>query len=303
MTINIKILGTSGAAPTADRGLPSVAVRVAGRLMLVDCGEGTQRQMLKYGTGFDVKDVFFTHLHLDHFMGIVSFLWTQNMTRREEGIHIYCPVSEGKTMKQAISFAGELNFPVEIHELRDGEEVVREGYKVKAFEVQHGRPALGYVIEEDSRPGKFNVAEAKRVGVPYRMYGLLQKGKDVTLSDGRVIKSEQVLGEARKGYKVVISGDTKSCENTIKYSQGADVLIHESTFGEGDEERAAKLGHSTSKQAAEVAKAAGVKRLILTHFSKRYSEDVEAMRGLVRVAREVFEASEEAFDGMKIELY
>ena len=163
--LDVCLLGTAGMMPLPYRWLTAMMLRYNGSSLLVDCGEGTQRQMMEYGTGFDVKDVFFTHLHLDHFMGIVSFLWTQNMTRREEGIDIYCPVSEGKTMKQAISFAGELNFPVEIHELKDGEEVTREGYKVKAFEVRHGRPALGYVIEEDSRPGKFDVKKAKMLGV------------------------------------------------------------------------------------------------------------------------------------------
>lgn len=300
MTIDITILGTSGAAPTIDRGLPSVAVRVAGSLMLFDCGEGTQRQMMRFGTGFDVKDVFFTHLHLDHFMGIVSFLWVQNMTQRTEGINLFCPVSEAETLRQAIKIAGNFYFPVEIHELADGDIVRRDGYSVTAFSVQHGRPALGYAINEDSKPGVFNVAEAKRLGVPSGpMFGLLQKGKSVTLSDGRVINPAQVMGESRRGTKIVISGDTTPCENTINASSGADVLIHESTFIDGEEDRASKLGHSTSRQAAKVAKAAGVKRLILTHFSKRHSDDVSE---LVRQARSVFEHSIDACDGMSIKI-
>ena len=300
MTISITILGTSGAAPTIDRGLPSVAVRVSGSLMLFDCGEGTQRQMMRFGTGFDVKDVFFTHLHLDHFMGIISFLWTQNMTQRTEGINLYCPVSEGETLRQAIKIAGHINFPVDIHELADGDIVRRDGYSIQAFSVQHGRPALGYVINEDGKPGVFNVAEAKKLGVPPGpMFGLLQKGKSVTLSDGRVINPSQVMGESRKGAKVVISGDTTPSENTINAASGADIIIHESTFIDGEEDRAAKLGHSTSRQAAEVAKAAGAKRLILTHFSKRHSDDVSE---LVRPAKSVFEHSIDACDGMEIKI-
>ena len=300
MTISITILGTSGAAPTIDRGLPSVAVRVSGSLMLFDCGEGTQRQMMRFGTGFDVKDVFFTHLHLDHFMGIISFLWTQNMTQRTEGINLYCPVSEGETLRQAIKIAGHINFPVDIHELADGDIVRRDGYSIQAFSFHHGMPALGYVINEDGKPGVFNVAEAKKLGVPPGpMFGLLQKGKSVTLSDGRVINPSQVMGESRKGAKVVISGDTTPSENTINAASGADIIIHESTFIDGEEDRAAKLGHSTSRQAAEVAKAAGAKRLILTHFSKRHSDDVSE---LVRQAKSVFEHSIDACDGMEIKI-
>lgn len=300
MTISITVLGTSGAAPTIDRGLPSVAVRVSGNLMLIDCGEGTQRQMMRFGTGFDVKDVFFTHLHLDHFMGIVSFLWVQNMTQRTEGINLFCPVSEAETLRQAIKIAGSINFPVEINELADGDIVRRDGYSVTAFSVHHGRPALGYSINEDSKPGVFNVAEARRLGVPSGpMFGLLQKGKSVTLSDGRVINPSQVMGEARRGAKVVISGDTTPCENTINAASGADVLIHESTFIDGEEDRASKLGHSTSRQAAEVAKKSGSKRLILTHFSKRHSDDVSE---LVRQAKSVFEHSIDACDGMSIKI-
>ena len=222
------------------------------------------------------------------------------MTQRTEGINLYCPVSEGETLRQAIKIAGHINFPVDIHELADGDIVRRDGYSIQAFSVQHGRPALGYVINEDGKPGVFNVAEAKKLGVPPGpMFGLLQKGKSVTLSDGRVINPSQVMGESRKGAKVVISGDTTPSENTINAASGADIIIHESTFIDGEEDRAAKLGHSTSRQAAEVAKAAGAKRLILTHFSKRHSDDVSE---LVRQAKSVFEHSIDACDGMEIKI-
>ncbi len=300
--IRITFLGTSAAAPTVTRSLPAIALKREGVLTLFDCGEGTQRQMMRYGTGFDVSDVFFTHLHADHFLGIIGFVRTLAMAERAQPMNLYCPKGTARILEQAIRLGilDDRIFPIEIHELAPGSAVARDGYEVRAFEVQHKRPALGYALVEPSRPGKFDVERAAKLGIPSGpLFGQLQKGSAVTLEDGRTILPSEVVGPPRRGRRIVISGDTIPCEATAEASRSADLLIHEATFGDDDVVRARQTFHSTAAQAAEIARRAQARRLVLTHFSNRYAN---APGILLRQARPIFPGVEAARDGMTIDI-
>src|SRR3990172_7404696 len=156
--IRLTFLGTSAASPTVPRNVTSLALKREGDLLLFDCGEGTQRQMMRYGTGFDVKDVFFTHLHADHFLGIIGFVRTLWMANRQEPMRLYGPKPAGRILSQALSLGLQgARFPIEIHELKDGEAVQRDGYEVRAFKVDHRISAMGYALSEPNRPGRFNL--------------------------------------------------------------------------------------------------------------------------------------------------
>lgn len=299
--IRITFLGTSAAAPTVARNVPSIAVKRAGDLMLFDCAEGTQRQMMRYGTGFDVKDIFFTHFHADHFLGIIGFVRTLWMAGREEPMRLFGPRPAERLLGQALSLGLQgAQFPVEIRELSDGDIVHRDGYEIRAFKVDHRIAALGYALVEHERPGRFDLERARALGIPAGpLYGKLQRGEPVTLDDGREIAASQVVGPTRRGRKVVVSGDTRPCECTRLAARDADLLIHEATFGDDELERAEETAHSTARQVAALAKAARAKRLVLTHFSSRYDLDVAP---LLQQARDDFPSVECARDGMQIEL-
>jgi ribonuclease Z len=299
--IRVTFLGTSAAAPTVARSLPSIAVEREGQLMLFDCGEGSQRQMMRFGTGFDVKDIFFTHVHADHYLGVIGFVRTLWMADRHETMHLFCPRASGRVLEQALSLGLQgARFPTEIHELKDGEVVKREGYEIQAFRVDHRVPALGYALVEPERPGRFDVEKARALAIPEGpFFGKLQRGETVTLPDGRGIAASEVVGPRRPGRKLVYSGDTRPCATTLAAAAGADLLIHEATFGDEEAERALETSHSTAREAARLAREAGVRRLMLTHFSSRY--DLEAGI-LARQAREEFPRTDLAHDGLQIEV-
>jgi ribonuclease Z len=299
--LRLTFLGTSAAQPTAHRGLSGLAVRRAGELLLFDCGEGSQRQMIRYGTGFDVGAIFFTHFHADHYLGAIGLLRTLSMQGRAEPLEVYGPAPVAKPLLEKMLFAGvdRLAFPVRITELKDGEKVRREGAEIRAFSVVHRTPAIGFAIVEDGRPGRFHPEKALSLGVPYGpMFGKLQKGESVTVGD-RVIRPDEVLDAARAGRKVVLSGDTRPCRQTTAAARGADLLIHEATFSDAEQERAEETMHSTAREAARVAKEAGVKRLVITHLSSRYDVDPSP---LTTEAREEFSPVDVAFDGYTVEV-
>ncbi len=301
--LRVTFLGTSAAAPTLHRNVSGIAVKADADLLLFDCGEGSQRQMIRYGTGFSVSAVFFTHFHADHYLGIIGFLRTLGMGGREQPLTLYGPLSARKVLDTAIHLGVErLAFPVDIQELKAGEEVKRGGYLVRAVRVDHRVNALGYVLQEDTRPGRFDLNVAKTLGVPPGpAYGKLQKGESITLEDGRVVEPSQVLGPSRRGRKLVISGDTRPCAAMIEAAKGADVLIHEATFSDEEQERALETRHSTAREAGKVAAEAQVKRLVLTHFSSRHDVDPEP---LVAQAKEAFPggAVDAARDGYTVEI-
>lgn len=300
--LRLTFLGTSAAAPTLHRNVTGVSVKADSDLLLFDCGEGSQRQMIRYGTGFSVDVVFFTHFHADHYLGIIGFLRTLGMGGREHPLTLYGPTSAKRLLDAAVHLGVErLAFPIEVVELKGGDAVERNGYRVRAIKADHRVNALGYAIEEHGRPGRFDVEAAKRLGVPFGpLFGQLQKGLPVTLPDGTLVSPSQVLGEARGGRKLVISGDTRPCPAIRDAARDADLLVHEATFGDDEQARALETKHSTAREAGRIAHEAVARRLVLTHFSSRHDADP---RPLVEQARQEFKGSvEAAYDGMTIEV-
>ncbi len=300
--LRLTFLGTSAAAPTLHRNVSGLAVKADQDLLLFDCGEGSQRQMIRFGTGFSVDAVFFTHFHADHYLGIIGFLRTLGMGGRTEALQMYGPPPAKRLLDTAVHLGVErLSFPVEINELKGGETVSRGSYLVRAIRVDHRVNALGYAIEEKIRPGRFNLEAAQKLGVvPGPDFGRLQKGEDVTAKDGTVVKAAEVMGPARPGRKVVISGDTRPCAAMIEAAKDADLLVHESTFSDDEQERALETRHSTAREAGKVAREAGARKLVLTHLSSRHDVDTAP---LLKQAKEEFSGPcEIAHDGYWLEV-
>jgi ribonuclease Z len=300
--LRLTFLGTSAAQPTIHRNLSGIAVKADADLLLFDCGEGSQRQMIRFGTGFGVEAVFFTHFHADHYLGIIGFLRTLGMMGREHPLALYGPPPARRLLHQAIHLGVDaLPFPTPIVELKDGEVVRRKGYAVRAIGVDHRIYALAYSLEEEERPGRFQLETARGLGVPEGpLFGKLQRGEAVQLPDGRTVRPEEVLGRARPGRKLVLSGDTRPCPNLVQGAKGADLLIHEATFSDDEQARAKETRHSTAREAAKVAREAGVRRLILTHLSSRH--DVDPAPLLAQAREETSGPVEIAYDGLSLEL-
>jgi ribonuclease Z len=286
-----------------ERGVSSLALVREGETLMFDCGEGTQRQMMRYGVGFTLEDIFFTHFHTDHYLGVLGLLKTLSLQVREQPLRIWGPQGAQALFKRAEGLGNEkLTFPLTVTDLESGAIVRRKDYEIRAFEVEHRKgAALGYALAEDIRRGRFDPDHARALGIPEGpLWGRIHKGESITLEDGRVVAPSELVGPDRTGRKVVITGDTRPCAATIEQSLGADLLVHEATFGDEEQPRAMETMHSTAREAATVAKMAGVKRLALTHFSARYSRDPS---DLGREAREVFSGDVTlARDGMEIEV-
>ena len=298
--LRVTFLGTSAAQPTASRGLTALALRRAGELILFDCGEGTQRQMIRYGSGFDVAAIFFSHFHADHYLGAIGFLRTLSMLGRTAPLYLYGP-RPAKRLLEVMLFAGTdaLHFPIEIHELEAGAVVRRPGADVRAFQTAHRTPSLGYALVEDARPGRFHPELAVALGVPEGpLFGELQRGKSVEVG-GRTVRPDEVLEATRRGRTVVVTGDTRPVAATSAAARGADLLVHEATFGDGEQDRAEETFHSTAREAGRIAREAAVARLVLTHLSTRYDHDPSP---LVNQAREEWAATDVAYDGLSLEI-
>jgi len=302
MSLQVVFLGTAGSIPTTRRGLPAIAVQRKGELILLDCGEGVQRQMIQAGLGFHRKmKVFITHLHGDHVLGLPGLFQTMSMLDRKRKLEIYGPPGTEafvNAIQQTVQFT--LTFPIEVSEIRDAGLVCEEKeYEVYATWADHVIPSLAYALNEKPRPGKFYPERAKSLGIPEGpLWSKLQHGSAVKLSNGRVVKPEEVTGPPRPGRKIVYTGDTRPWKALVRFAEGADLLIHDATFDDELWERAREDGHSTPSQAAETAKEARVTRLVLTHISARYKE-----HGLLlEQARKVFPHVDVAEDFMKIEL-
>jgi ribonuclease Z len=288
MDLDIVFLGTSASAPTANRAPAALLIRRGGDRLLFDCGEGTQRQLMRSTVGLpDLEEIFLTHFHADHYLGLPGMLKTFALRQREVPLTVYGPPGLKELFSTLRRVFGKLSYPVELVEVRAGEALERDGYKVLVFPVHHGTTAVGYAVVEDTRPGFFDVDTADALGVPSGPErGILQRGESLTLDDGRVITPDSVLGEPRPGRRVLIAGDTAPTETVAVLAEGADVLVHEATFLEDERARAEDTLHSTARQAAEVARTAGVRLLALTHVSPRYFGSE-----LVEEAREVFPAT------------
>jgi ribonuclease Z len=298
--IRVTFLGTAASRPTVARNVSAVAVQREGDHFLFDCGEGTQRQMMRFGTGFSLNDIFITHVHADHYLGVIGLLRTLGLQGREAPMRLWTPAGTRAVLEAAVHLGVErVPFPIEIVELEPGQRVERDGYDILAFLTRHGIRSLGYALDEHPRLGRFDLERARALGVPEGpLFGRLHRGEAVEV-DGRTIEPGDVVGEARPGRKVVYTGDTRPAPETEAAARDADLLIHDATFDDEETERAGATGHSTARQAGRLAAAAGAHRLVLTHISSRYSEN---SRRLEREARAEFPASVVAFDGMTLEL-
>lgn len=280
--IELFFAGTGGSVPTPRRGLPATLARLDGDRLLFDCGEGTQRQLIRSIGLADLDAIFLTHLHADHWLGIPGLVRTLELRGREKALDIYGP---GGTVKQlaAVGIAsGKTDYELHISELDAGDAIEFDGYEVEAFNVRHRGTALGYSLVEAERAGRFDPERATELGITDgKEIAALVAGDNV-----REVEPAQVIGEPRRGRKIVISGDTAPCEMVEAASSGADLLIHEATFADEDAARAAETLHSTARQAGEVAAAAAVAMLALTHISARYP-----VRKIIEEAEAVFEGT------------
>jgi ribonuclease Z len=299
--LRLTFLGTSAARPTVERAVPSIVIVRKGETLMFDCGEGTQRQMMRYRVSFGVSHIFFTHFHGDHYLGLTGLLRTLALEGRTEPMHLYGPAGVEGFLQTALKLEiDRLTFPIEIRELTPGERLERDEYDIEVIEVDHGEGAVGYTLREHRRLGQFKPEKARELGVPNGpLWGALHRGQSVQLPDGRTVDPAGVVGPSRPGRLVVLSGDTRPCESVVATAEGADLLVHEATFGEEEQERARETGHSTAIEAAQVAVAARVKRLALTHISARYSA---APGSLLDQACSVFPETVVAEDGMRIDV-
>jgi len=258
--------------------------------------------MMRYGVAFALRDIFFSHMHVDHILGVIGLMRTMALQGREDALRIWGPPGSARVLRRAETIgADRVGFPVEYQELSPGDVVRRDGYEVLAFEADHMRtPALGFALVEAVRLGRFNPDRARELGIPEGpLWGRLHRGHRVTLDDGREIDPSDLVGPTRPGRRLVITGDTRPCDATVAAAGGADLLVHEATFADEEAARAAETGHSTAREAAQVAARAGVRRLVLTHVSARYSRDVS---DLEREARQVFPATSIARDGAEFDI-
>jgi ribonuclease Z len=294
MDLSLFFLGTAGSVPSARRGLPSLLVRRGGDRLLFDCGEGTQRQLLRSVGLVDLDCVFITHFHADHWLGLPGMLKSFALRERSEPLTVYGPRGLTELMDVMRVVYGRLPYRLGIVELEPAQGVGRDGYTITAVPVRHrGDASYGYALVEDARPGHLDAPLAEQLGVtPGPDFGRLQRGETVA-----GVRPEQVMGPVREGRKVVLSGDTAPCEALALAAHEADVLVHEATFAEEEIERARQTSHSTARQAAELARDADVRMLALTHFSSRY-----AGGELRDEARAVFAPTEAARDFDTVEV-
>ncbi len=299
--LTLTFLGTGAACPTVDRNVSSLAVHREGEMLLFDCGEGTQRQMMRYGVGFSFKDIFFTHYHADHFLGVIGLCRTMGLMDRKEAVTLYGPKGAQRILSGALAIGIErTKFPVEIIEVKPGDRLGRGEYELAVFETEHRADTVGYALVEHDRLGRFDPDRARELGIPEGpLWGQIHKGKAVTLPDGRIVSPAELVGRARPGRTVVLSGDTRPHPAVLSAAKGADLLVHEATFGEDEKGRALETGHSTAREAAIVARDAGVGRLVLTHVSARYSREAP---DLLAEAQEVFPETVIARDGMVVDV-
>jgi ribonuclease Z len=298
--MRVTFLGTSGAIPTTQRNTSSLFCNRDGDYLLFDCGEGTQRQMMRYGTGFAVDHLFVTHLHGDHVLGIPGLLQTFDFNDRETPVAIHTPAGTRGNIKQLIEANGATpSYPVRINEVAAGDTVLAQPeYEVRAIATEHRCASVGYVVAEEDRKGEFDREKAEEeLGIPPGpKYSKLHRGEPIE-HEGRTIEPEAVVGPPRPGRTMVYTGDTLPVDSVVEASEGADLLIHDATFAQDRGDRAQATAHSTAGEAADVARRAGVRTLALTHISTRYAGQADKLGA---EAREVFDGEVVvAEDGME----
>jgi len=266
MDLQVLFAGTGGSAPTARRGLPAFLVSAGGDRLLIDCGEGTQRQLLRSAGLPDLDAVFLTHFHVDHWLGLPGMLKTFDLRAREKPLTVYGPQGLREQIGAVQRVVGRTRYRLELIELERFDEVPFDGYEIHAFPNDHRLAGVGYAFVEEDRPGRFDPDKAVALGLePGPEFGRLQMGETV-----RGVAPEQVIGEDRLGRRIVFSGDTRPCQEVVEHAREADLLVHEATFTDAELDRARQTGHSTARQAAELALEAEVELLALTHLSTRY---------------------------------
>jgi ribonuclease Z len=271
MDLEVLFLGTAGSAPTARRGLPALLIRRGGDRLLFDCGEGTQRQLLRSEGLVDLEEIFLTHFHADHLLGLPGMLKTFALRGREAPLTLHGPPGLRRLIEALRVVIGRTPFELRLVEVDPARPLRRDGYIVAPFAVHHRARAYGYAVVEDERLGRFDEQRARELGVREGPdFGRLHRGETVSGTDGDV-GPEEVVGPARPGRRVVLTGDTAPTQMTEAVAHRADLLVHEATFTAEEAERAAETGHSTALAAAELAARAEVRLLALTHVSPRYA--------------------------------
>jgi ribonuclease Z len=289
--LEVTFMGTSGSVPTVERGMPALTIKYESSLLLFDCGEGTQRQMMRYKVGFGSIDaIFISHSHLDHYIGLFGLLETLHLgSAAPRKVDIFLPKSMGDPFTERHNF-------VKLHPTRKGEIYKGKGFSISAFPVKHNRGSYGFIFQEEDKV-KFHEKKAKDLGIKGRMFGKIQRDGYI-LIDNKRIELDEVTWR-KPGRKIVYSGDCPFCEETVEAAQDADLLIHEGTFDIDRAAEAMERRHSTVEDAAKVAKAAGVEKLIITHISPRYSDEVGI---LLKNAKKTFKNTVIAEDGMRVAL-
>ncbi|MEX0691737.1 MAG: ribonuclease Z [Gemmatimonadales bacterium] len=303
--LTLTFLGTSAARPTVERSVSAIALHREGETLLFDCGEGTQRQMMKYGVGFTLSDVFFTHFHSDHYLGFVGLVRTLGLQGRTEPMSVWGPKGAHRILGVMLDAGYERSpFEVVINEVEPGQVLNRGEYDLEVLPADHGSHAVGWVLRERDRLGRFDPDKARELGIPEGpLWGRIHKGETITVEGGkagsREVRPEDLVGPPRPGRLVVISGDTRPSETLVRLAEGADLLVHEATFSHEEQDRAVETKHSTAQEAAQVALAARVRRLVLTHVSARFSVGAETLQD---EARAVFPETVVARDGLEVDV-
>jgi ribonuclease Z len=298
--LQVIILGTGAALPTPERRTSGTAILYEGETLLFDCGEGTQLQIRKAGLRHGrLSRIFITHMHGDHVIGIMGLLMTMELSGREQPIELYGPaaLADYVTTSTRLLSTG-FSYPIIFHEARPGIICQTETYSIESQPLNHRIPTYGYALQERDKPGTFDVVRAEALGIPKGpLYGRLQRGQSVTLANGHTIEPHAVLGPPKRGRRIGYCLDTRPCPEAALLARDADLLLYDSTLAPGAEQEALEKGHSTSRQAAVLAKEAGVKRLVLTHISARYTSARELLAGLeglhddIVLARDLMELS------------
>ena len=298
--MKLVFLGTSAAQPTEKRGLSCICLERDGEILMFDAGEATQISYMKSGLGWNKKmKMFVTHLHGDHCVGILGLLQTMSMQNRTEALEIFGPNGIEEfiaTNIKVLNFG--LSFPILITNIKEGKVFEDKKFSIYACKASHSVTAFSYLFEEKDKPGRFNLDEAKKIGIPEgELWKKLQNGNQIEIN-GKIIKPEQVLGEKRSGKKIGISGDTIPTKELERFFENCDYLVFDATFLDEEKQRAQDTCHSTAKQAATIAKSAKVKNLVLTHFSARYKDEV----GHLQEANKIHDSVITARDLLEIEI-